>query len=239
MMQIIGHRGNAGEAPENTLAAFRQAIALGADGVEFDVHLSRDGVPVVIHDESLERTTSGRGRVSDATAAALAALEAGAWFDPPLAGEGVPSLAAVLALLAPSPLAVHIELKTARFPYPGLVPAVLAAVSAAGLTGRTVLSSFNHHTLREAMGLSPRLPCAALLDGRLLEPWDYAARHGFQALHPFHPAVDEAFVRECHGRGLVVRPYTVDDPVEVARLRGCGVDALISNHPRRLLALRG
>jgi len=219
MMQIIGHRGNAGEAPENTLAAFRQAIALGADGVEFDVHLSRDGVPVVIHDESLERTTSGRGRVSDATAAALAALEAGAWFDPPLA--------------------VHIELKTARFPYPGLVPAVLAAVSAAGLTGRTVLSSFNHHTLREAMGLSPRLPCAALLDGRLLEPWDYAARHGFQALHPFHPAVDEAFVRECHGRGLVVRPYTVDDPVEVARLRGCGVDALISNHPRRLLALRG
>jgi glycerophosphoryl diester phosphodiesterase len=239
MTQIIGHRGNAGEAPENTLAAFRQAIALGADGVEFDVQLSRDGVPVVIHDELLERTTSGRGPVGGATAAELAALEAGGWFDPPCAGEGVPSLAAVLALLAPSPLSAHIELKTARVPYPGLVAAVLAAVSAAGLADRAVLSSFNHHTLREAMGLSPRLPCAALLDGRLLEPWDYAARHGFQALHPFHGAVDGTLVRECHARGLAVRPWTVDDPAEAARLRACGVDAIITNQPRRLLAPRG
>jgi glycerophosphoryl diester phosphodiesterase len=236
--RIIAHRGASLLAPENTLAAFRAAIAVGADGVEFDVQASRDGVPVVIHDARLERTTSGRGWVSEASAAELGALEAGAWFDPPLAGEGVPTLQAVLALLAPSPLALHIELKTARCAYPGLVPAVHRLVQAAGLAARTTLSSFNHHSLREARALRPPLDCAVLLYEALIEPWAYAAQHGFQALHPHHATVDAELVQSCHAAGLAVRPYTVDDAAEAQRLLALGVDGLITNDPARLLRLR-
>ena len=236
--RIIAHRGDSGVAPENTLAAFRAAIAAGAEGVEFDVQASADGVPVVIHDERLERTTSGQGWVRDASAAQLAALDAGSWFDPPLAGEGVPTLEQVLDLLAPTTLEVHLELKTSRVPYPGLVPAVVRAVERAGLGARVVLSSFHHASLREARALEPRLPCAVLTSEALLEPWDYVRRHGFQGLHPHHRTVDAELVRGMAQAGLALRPYTVDDPAIARRLLELGVDGIITNQPVRLLRLR-
>ena len=236
--RIFAHRGDSGAAPENTLAAFRAAIAAGADGVELDVHASRDGVAVVIHDERLERTTSGHGWVHDATAAELGALEAGAWFRPPLPGQGVPTLRAVLALLRPSGLAVNIELKTARHDYPGLVPAVLGDVEAAGMAAQVVLSSFNHRTLLEARRLAPHVPCAALLYEVLVEPWRYAREHGFQAVHPHRATVDGDLVRACHAAGLAVRAWTVDDEADARRLMALGVDGLITNRPALLRALR-
>jgi glycerophosphoryl diester phosphodiesterase len=236
--RIVAHRGAPRVAPENTLAAFRAAVAAGADGVELDVHLSRDGVPVVIHDERLERTTNGHGPVGAASAAELATLEAGAWFHPPLRGERVPTLQAVLALLAPTLLELHLELKTARMAYPGLVPAVHRLVREAGLLERTTLSSFNHRTLLEARALSPPPACAALLYEVLVEPWIYARQHDFQALHPHHATVDAALVQACHRAGLAVRAYTVDDPAEAQRLFAAGVDALITNDPAALLRLR-
>lgn len=241
MTRIVAHRGASHAAPENTLAAFRAALAAGAEGVEFDVQLSRDGVPVVIHDETLERTTNGRGAVSAASAAELAALEAGAWFRPPVPGEGVPTLQAVLALLAPTALELHLELKTGRCAYPGLVPAVLRALEQAGLVvapGRVWLSSFNHRTLAEAMALEPRLPCAALLDDVLIEPWRYAAAHGFRGIHPRYSQVDAALVQACHAAGLAVRVWTVDEEGEARRLLALGVEALMSNEPARLLRVR-
>lgn len=236
--RIIAHRGACRVAPENTLAAFRAAIALGADGVELDVQASRDGVPVVIHDVTLERTTDGRGAVHDHTAAGLTAMEAGLWFDPPHPGERLPTLATVLALLAPSGLEVHVELKTARVQTPGLVAAVLDELAGAGMEGRAVLSSYNHHDLREARRLDPRVACAALTYEALLEPWEYAVRHGFQGLHPHHLTVNAELVAGCRAAGLAVRPYTVDDPAEAARLLALGVDGLITNEPAAMLRLR-
>lgn len=239
MTPIIAHRGNSAEAPENTLAAFRQAIELGADGVELDVHASHDGVPVVIHDSRLERTTDGHGFVRERSARELAALDAGRWFDAAFAGEGVPTLAAALALLAPRGLEIHIELKTAEFEFTGLVQAVMAEVIAAGVAGRVVLSSFNHHSLLDVRANAPDLPCAALISGRLIEPWRYVALHGFQALHLPYASVDEALVRGCHEAGLAVRTYTADEASVAERLMGLGVDGIITNQPRRLLELRG
>jgi glycerophosphoryl diester phosphodiesterase len=236
--RIIGHRGAPHVAPENTLAAFRAAIAAGADGVELDVQASRDGVPMVIHDPTLERTTDGHGLVGAASAAELAALEAGAWFQPPLRGERIPTLAAVLRLLAPTRLELHVELKTRHVAYPGLVPAVLRALAASGMEERVVLSSYNHHTLREARALAPHVPCAALLYEALLEPWRYATEHGLQALHPHQDTVDAELVQRSHAAGLAVRPYVVDEPEQARRLLALGVDGLITNEPARLLRLR-
>ncbi len=234
--RIIAHRGNSSEAPENTLAAFASAAGLPADGVELDVHLSADGVPVVIHDARLERTTNGRGEVSALRAEALEALRAGLWFDPPFPEEGVPRLESVLALLAGSALEVHLELKSGEQPYAGLAGKVAEAVTRQGLDGRVVLSSFDHAGLAAAAREAPHLPRAALVSARLAEPWHYLRRHGFEALHADYRAVDAALVEGCHEAGLAVRVYTVDDADTALRLAAMGVDGIMTNVPRRLLS---
>lgn len=111
-MEIIAHRGYSAIAPENTLAAFAAAVEVGAAGVEFDLRLSADGVPVALHDPTLERTTGGRGEVADIALAQLQQLDAGSWFDPKFAGERIPTLAQVVELLAPSPLRLLPEVKS-------------------------------------------------------------------------------------------------------------------------------
>ena len=232
-MELFAHRGNSGEAPENTLASFRQALEVGADGVEFDVQLSRDGIPVVIHDERLERTTTGKGWVRDHTLAELKALDAGRWFNPSCAGERIPTLQEVLALVRGTPVRINIELKTNRIAYPGLAQQVVETVQRLGLGPRVHLSSFNHKSLQEARALAPHLEYAAVVYEQLVQPWAYARQWQFQALHPSLAAVDEEVVRGCHDAGLKVRVWTVDDPQDYARMKSMGVDAVISNHPRR------
>jgi glycerophosphoryl diester phosphodiesterase len=235
-MHLYAHRGNSCEAPENTLAAFRAAAAAGVDGVEFDVQMSRDGVPVVIHDESLERTTDGKGRVGEQSAADLARLDAGRWFGPAFAGEPLPTLDQVLEIFRGTPLRVNVELKTGRVPYPGLVERVIRAVERLDLRQQVLCSSFNHYSLKEARERAPWLECAALIYENLIDPWEYVRRHGFQALHPHHALVDESFMAACAGAGIPVRVWTVDDPARAARLKALGVAAIITNRPRELAA---
>jgi glycerophosphoryl diester phosphodiesterase len=234
-MDIHAHRGNSGEAPENTLAAFRQVQETGAAGVEFDVQLSRDGVPVVIHDEPLERTTTGKGFVRDHTLAELKALDAGRWFAPAFAGERIPTLREVLDFLLGTSLQIQLELKTRRFFYPGLAKQVIDLVKQLGLGPRVVISSFNHRSLGEARALAPDLEYAVLSSDPMLEPWLYVRQHGFQAFHPSATVVDEALVKGCHAAGLRLRPWVVDDPAEAARLEALGVDGIFTNHPRRFM----
>ena len=232
-MDIFAHRGNSGEAPENTFAAFRQVQDAGADGVEFDVQLSRDGVPVVINDERLERTTSGTGWVRDHTLAELQALDAGRWFAPDFAGERIPTLREVLEFFRATDLRIHIELKTRRFFYPGLAKLVIDHIKEFDLGPRVVVSSFNHMSLEEARALNPQLEYAVLSSDPMIEPWRYVREHGFQAFHPSVTVVDEALVKGCHGAGLRLRPWVVDDPSDVARMEALGADGIYSNHPRR------
>lgn len=248
MTHIIAHRGNSSAAPENTLAAFREAMEMGADGVEFDVQLSSDGVPVVIHDETLERTTPGAGKVAHHTGQELTALDAGGWFSPQFLGESLPSLSRVLELLAATPLSIHIEMKTIPDLYPGLVEAVTQLVENAGAGRQTVISSFNPNTLRElqSRGVQSRefqakhtgLVSALLLHEAVDRPWEAALELGCAGIHPNHTWVDGSLVERCHGEGLAVRPYTVDDPQRALQLLEWGVDGIITNVPRRLLALR-
>ncbi len=242
MIEVIAHRGFSGAAPENTLAAFEKAIATGADGVEFDVQASRDGTLLVIHDEELGRTAGGAAGhselVKDTSLAELKELDAGSWFDAAYAAERIPLLSEALELLRPTALSIHIELKTRRFPYPGLVAGVVGEVREMGLAERTVLSSYNHHSLIEARALAPEVACAALFFGHALEPWEYAARHGFQALHPSEYAVTQKLVDECHARALALRAWTVDERERALALMEMGVDGIITNQPARLLAWR-
>lgn len=222
MTQIWAHRGASAAAPENTLAAFDLAVRKGAQGVELDVQRSADGVVVVIHDETVDRTTRGSGRV-----VGLTATELQAW--------GVPTLAEVLDLLAPTDLRVNVELKNGIDPYPGLEEDVEAVVTGSRLATdapeRVLYSSFNHRSLARLAELGTKVPLGVLHVEAMVRPWVYAASFGARALHPMALTVLPEEVARCHEAGIAVHAWTVDDPAAVRALAAAGVDAVITNVP--------
>lgn len=226
---MIAHRGASLEAPENTLASFRAALDAGAPAVEFDVHLSKDGVPVVIHDDTLERTTNGTGAVAERTLAQLRALDAGG-------GERVPTLAEVLDLLAHRAL-LDIELKTLDRPYPGLVDAVAAAVDKRGLRDSVVLSSFHEPTVREAKARG--FASALIVPGEPLYDDVRAWAEFCDALGVAVWGLTPQAVRACAQAALPVYAWTVDEPEAARRLLAAGVAGVITNDPRAIVQALG
>ncbi len=237
MTKIWAHRGASAYAPENSLEAFQEAIDQGADGVELDVHLSADGRVVVIHDESVDRTSSGSGLVSSLSLSALRAFDFSAG-QRGFRDVALPTLDDVLDLLAPTGMCVNVELKTNYLAYPGLVAAVERLVLDAGMVDRVWYSSFNHLTLRDARRTGSSIPRGLLYQDALVDPWDYAVHAQVQALHPHERLVDGELIERCHAVGLRVHPWTVDDPVRIAELIALGADAVITNVPDVALGVR-
>ena len=233
-MDIIAHRGNMSVSPENTLSAFQSALDVEADMMELDVQLTRDGQVVVVHDEWLGRTLPGEGKIGEMTLAEIQGLDAGRWFDPAFAGERAPSLGEVLSLLRAGQTKLNVELKTNRYPYPGLVERVVALVREADMVERVVLASFNHKTLLEVRQQAPEISCAALVEIQLAEPWEYLLRHGFQALHAERYVCSAEDVQECHHRGLAVRVWTVNEQAAAQKMFEMGVDGIITNKPAEM-----
>lgn len=228
---VIAHRGASGSCPENTLAAFRRAAALGAPMVELDVQLTRDGEVVVIHDVTLERTTDGHGRVCDRTLAEIARLDAGGWFGPAFRGERVPTLAQVLAAVA---LAVNVELK----PHgeERLEQRALDVAEAAGALGRVVFSSFDPTSLVRLRQASAAAEVAVLVgDGPLPEALRLAERVVARALHLRNDRVTPPALAMIAPTGLPVRAWTVNDAAEFHRLATAGVIGVFTDHPERFL----
>jgi glycerophosphoryl diester phosphodiesterase len=241
---VFAHRGGAALRPENTVAAFDHGLALGADGLEFDVHLARDGAVVIHHDPTLERTTSGRGRLADRTADELAVLDAGHWFSPaaggghPFRGQGigVPRLSAVLARYPGVP--IIIELKGSN---PALARRVIDDVRAAGAVDRVSLGGFSQAVLHAARAYEPRIRTGA---GREETRW--ALYRSWVGWAPRRPAyrefqvpegaggtriVSRRFVDCAHRAGIPIHVWTVNDPACMRRLLDWGVDGLITDRP--------
>ncbi len=233
MTRIWAHRGASAYAPENTLAAFALAREMGAHGVELDVQMTADGRIVVIHDETLDRTTDGTGPVGWHTLDELKALDASAGMIP-FSGEKIPTLDEVFELLDGSGMVVNVELKNSVVAYPGLEEAVLALVPATGV----VLSTFNHLSLAALVGLGA-CDVGMLFGDVLFEPWRYGAGIGVQALHPPFAYLDAVpdTVDQCHDAGLAVNAWTLNDTADLRRLIDLGIDAAITNYPDRALAL--
>ncbi|MDR1212873.1 MAG: glycerophosphodiester phosphodiesterase [Propionibacteriaceae bacterium] len=238
MVKVWAHRGASGQSPENTLSAFRRAIELGADGIELDVHLTTDGQVVVMHDETVDRTTDGQGWIKDMSWAEFSQLNAAAaWPDHP--AEPPPSLAQVLELIRPGPLEINIEIKDSVVPYPGLLDHVLSLVAAYGLESRVLISSFNHFTLACLRQEGSLVRSGVLFQDVLFAPWLYARRIWATSLHPNYLYADYVFdlVPQAHAAGLEVNVWTVDEPADIERMIGLGVDGVITNHPERALAI--
>lgn len=234
---IIAHRGFSGLYPENTLRALRAAVELKVDGCEIDTHLSADGVPVVLHDPTVDRTTDGHGAVRELTWKEIRTLDAGSWKGQEFAGERVPMLAEALATLKGHGLLV-IEIKAG-----GMEEQVVQIVGEAEALGQCVVFSFQDRVVGKVAALEPRLPAIWLLaqippgeaeqQALLLQALE--ARSA--ALAPHYGTLTPKFIRRARALGLGIWAWTVDDPAALQRVVEMGVDALITNWPDRALAV--
>lgn len=232
---VVGHRGAPREAPENTLASFRRAFEIGADAIELDVRLSRDGMPIVMHDATLDRTTNGKGPVSALTLPEQRKLDAGSWFDPKFAGERIPTLDEALAVVAGQPqrsgIRVLIEMKSDSQHAPGLVEAVVEAVRDTRTMRHAIVISFDRGAVQRVRELAPRVTTGALFATLPADAVTVARSAHAQAVLPRWTVADVALVEEAHRAGLAIVPWTVDAPAGMRRLIGLGVDGIVTNRP--------
>lgn len=225
---IEAHRGDSSNAPENTLAAFERALHLGVPWIELDVHPSRDGRLMVIHDRKVDRTTDGSGKLLDLTAHDLRRLDAGSWFDPAFAGEKIPFLEEVMELAQPTGTRLNIEIKSSP-PGHDVPGAVVRLIRDHGRVDSDLVSSFDLDAVLAVGDLAPEVVLA--YTGRTTGVVDTAIGHKFQWVHPRFNIADAAFVEKAHSAGLKVNVWTVDDPGRVAHWRAVGVDKICSNRP--------
>jgi glycerophosphoryl diester phosphodiesterase len=236
--RVIGHRGAAAAAPENTLAGLRKARELGAEWVEFDVKLTRDGVPVLMHDERLERTTSGQGRVAETTLAAIEALDAGAWFEPAFRGEQVPTFEAALALCAELGLGINVEIKPCRGREAETARATVETLLAhwPEAMPAPLVSSFAPVCLAVAREIAPALPRGHLARA-LPRRWRaQMAVHGCRTLHLNHRWLSARQRAAILAAGVPLLLYTIDDPGRARQQLAAGVSAVITNRVGEVLA---
>jgi len=234
--KIIGHRGGAAGYPENTLIAFKKAVELGADGVEFDVQLTKDGEVVVIHDELIDRTMTGSGLVGDHTLQELKEMSAGEFYSADFKEEKIPTLREVLEVVRELEI-INIELKN-YLPYPKLEEKVLELVDEFEIREKVIISSFNHYSLQKVKKLQPEIKTGALLMAKMINSSDYAFKRGFDALHLHFLTAEQEIVDNAHFMGLQVNVYTVNFPESVVELLAKKVDMIITDELEMALDLR-
>ena len=230
---IWGHRGASGHAPENTLPAFQMAADMGADGVELDVQLTRDGVLAVCHDETIDRTSSGAGWLKDFTFDELRSLD---FSNGNAAYEGVkiPAMEEVFDLLAPTGLTINIELKTGIVFYENIEEKILELAARKNWEDRVIYSSFNHYTVRRIKELNPAAKVGLLYADGPIDMPGYGHRLEADALHPaFYNLQYPNYMEDCRRYGLDVNVWTVNSAADLMKCREYGVNAVITNYPAK------
>lgn len=227
--KIIGHRGIPHLAPENTMASFEAAIRNGADGLETDVQLTRDSELVLIHDETLQRTTSGKGLVSAHTLKELKSLDAGGWFSPAFKDEKIPMLRELLAFVSGRELLINIEIKSGVIPYSGIEQKLMDMLHEFHFSKNVIISSFNHYALVTCKDIDSTIKTGILYTAGLYKPWAYAKTVGADALHPLFHSVRPDTIGGMRQSGLLINPYTVDKPDDMKNMVTLGVSGIITN----------
>jgi glycerophosphoryl diester phosphodiesterase len=239
---IFGHRGASAYAPMNTIPAYELAAEQGADGIELDVHRSKDGHAVIVHDFTVDHTTDGSGRVDQKTLAELKTLDAGAWFGRNFKGACIPTLDEVFEAVGKR-LFVNVEIKSESLTTDGVEQVVADVIVRHDMQQRVILSSFNPLTLQRFRAILPDVPIGFLYAPNM--PVDVQAlmrQIGLphEARHPYYGMVDSAYVAWAKGEGYRVNTWTVNDPAHAVELCNIGVDGIITDKPDVILkALRG
>lgn len=229
---VWAHRGASGYAPENTLAAFRKTVEMGADGVELDIQMTADGELVVCHDEKIDRTSTGTGLIKDFTLAELKELDFSYKFKDEYPEEKIPTMREVFELLKPTTLTINIELKTGIIFYPNIEERILTLTKEFGMEDRVLYSSFNHYTVKRIKELDPAAKVGFLYADGTIDMPNYGKTHGVDALHPaLYNIQFPGFLEDCAKNGLEVNVWTVNTGEFAGMACQAGVNAIITNYP--------
>lgn len=240
----FAHRGFRSRYPENTMLAFSKAADLGVDGIEFDVHLSSDGVPVIIHDETLDRTSSASGLVKDFSFDELKKINAAAKFKSAEAlngtvplNEKIPSLEDYFDFIKNKDIISNIELKTGVFEYPGIEEKVYALLKKYNLQDKCIISSFNHESILRMKKINSSLVCGFLVDSWDLHPAAYLKKYGVECYHPPAYRLTKEFVDELHNEGFKVNAWFGSIQTDYSQVLITGLDSIITDYPDKIADL--
>lgn len=235
MSMIIAHRGYSGKYPENTMLAFEKALEYGAEGLEIDIQLTKDGEVVICHDEQIDRTSNGKGYIKDLTLAELKQYTFNNQMDGLEEEDAekikIPTLIELLDWMMDTQLLLNIEFKTSYFDYQGIVAKTIDLVKERNLEDRIFFSSFNHHTLKEVKALDERLECGFLTVANLLNPGEYCQQYKVEHYHPLYTSLllTPEVIEDCKANGININTYTVNDAEVIKQLLNLEVGGIITN----------
>ena len=245
MQKIFAHRGASAYAPENTLEAFDLAVKMGADGVELDVHMTKDGELVVAHDEEIGRVSNGIGLIKNMTVSELKKYRFNRTH-PEYQDATIPTLREVYELLKSTGLHINTELKTSRIRYERMEEKCVKLADELGMSDRVLYSSFNTASLRLLKRIDPkarvgllRTPIGKINDRKVVDPWDLAHLLGIDAIHPhFSELLLYNEADKAHAKGMRVNVWTVNEEEDMRKCLEAGADMLIGDYPDRMVKMR-
>jgi len=235
---VIAHRGASGYAPENTFASFEKALELNSDGIELDVHMTRDNQLVVIHDFTLKRTTGEKGCIKDFDYSDIKKLDAGSWFSDEYKHQKIPKLKKVLEFLQTEDILINIEIKAGSRFYPYLEEKLLEEISRISVKGKFLISSFDHHGIKRLKSLDPKIKTGVLSESSMIDPCRYSKEFvGADAYHPHYKTVDKVLIEESLKHHMPLNVYTVNRRSDAKKLAVLNVNSIITNFPDKIMEI--
>ena len=231
MIRNFAHRGFSGKYPENTMLAFEEAIKAGADGIELDVQLTKDGEVVILHDERLDRTTDASGPVCSYALEELKQVDASYRYRGLVPAQHIPTLREYFELVKKEPLVTNIELKTGILTYPGIEQKTWDLIKEYHLEDRILISSFNHHSILRMKTIAPDLCYGLLTASWLCNPGAYTESLGVSCYHPVYLSLTDETIEELKSHHIIINPWTVDSEDAIRDLIRRGADSIIGNFP--------
>lgn len=230
----FAHRGFSGKYPENTMLAFEKAIEAGCEGIEFDVHFSKDGELVIVHDERIDRTSDQKGWVKDMTYEELCRADFSYKYKGKVGFQKIPTLREYFELVKDKDIISNIELKTGIFEYPGIEKAVYDLICEYGLKEKVIISSFNHYSVMRMKQLDPSLECGFLSETWILNVGEYLNNNKIEAYHPIFRMLNSEITRDLKEHHCKINTWTVNEEKDIRDMIRIGVDGIISNYPDRV-----
>ena len=234
-MKVMAHRGYSGKYPENTMLAFQKAVEAGCDYVEMDIHESKDGTLVVFHDEKIDRTTDGRGRICDKSFAELRTYNAANLYSGKYAPEKIPAFEEFCEWLSDQRIGANIEIKTDNTYYPDIEEKAWDAIVRCGVEKKVMFSSFNHFSLRRIKKIAgPEIETGALIfweSGVKVYPGEYCKAAGIDCYHAPIEALNDEVVASCKANGIKMNIWTVNDMAGLEKIYDWGCEGIITNYP--------
>ncbi|ERI92637.1 putative glycerophosphodiester phosphodiesterase [Clostridiales bacterium oral taxon 876 str. F0540] len=232
------HRGASGYYPENTMLAFEKAVELGCTGIETDVHMTRDGYLVLMHDEKVDRTTDGTGYINDYSLEELKKLDAGKWKASEFGGTGIPTVQELIELAKDKNIIVNFEIKTDVIWYKDIEQKLIETIQKHNFSNKVIISSFNHYTIHKCKQIDKSIKTGLLYMEGLFEPHLYAQIVGAEAIHPYFPAIDsKEVIDRVRASKIMINPFTINEEKVMKKFLGYGVDGIITNYPDKLKKL--